>query len=146
MCWTAERVEQLKSAWTTGLSAAQIAAQLGDVSRNAVIGKLHRLGLKRAHLTRTHRSVSPRQRPPHRLLPQSPFVPARVCEPRLRLPSHLPELAPPPERVRLLILSATRCRSPEGDPKRVDFHFCGRSARPRCPYCPHHAARAIHAR
>lgn len=45
MNWTDERVEKLKKLWAEGLSASQIAAQLGGVSRNAVIGKVHRLNL-----------------------------------------------------------------------------------------------------
>lgn len=45
MNWTDERVEKLKKLWSEGLSASQIAAQLGGVSRNAVIGKVHRLSL-----------------------------------------------------------------------------------------------------
>ena len=45
MNWTDERVEKLKKLWSEGLSASQIAAQLGGVSRNAVIGKVHRLNL-----------------------------------------------------------------------------------------------------
>ena len=45
MNWTDERVELLKKLWNEGLSASQIAAQLGGVSRNAVIGKVHRLKL-----------------------------------------------------------------------------------------------------
>ena len=44
MTWTEERVEQLKALWTEGLSASQIARVLGGVTRNAVIGKVHRLG------------------------------------------------------------------------------------------------------
>ena len=43
--WTDERVELLKKLWIDGLSASQIAAELGNVTRNAVIGKVHRLGL-----------------------------------------------------------------------------------------------------
>ena len=45
MSWTDERVELLRKLWTEGHSASQIAAQLGGVTRNAVIGKVHRLGL-----------------------------------------------------------------------------------------------------
>ena len=45
MSWTDERVELLKKLWADGLSASQIAAELGCVTRNAVIGKVHRLGL-----------------------------------------------------------------------------------------------------
>ena len=45
MAWTDERVELLKKLWAEGLSASQIAGRLGSVTRNAVIGKVHRLGL-----------------------------------------------------------------------------------------------------
>jgi len=45
LTWTDDRVEQLKKLWESGLSASQIAAELGNVTRNAVIGKVHRLGL-----------------------------------------------------------------------------------------------------
>ena len=46
MSWTDERIERLKSMWTEGATASQIAEDLGGVSRNAVIGKAHRLGLE----------------------------------------------------------------------------------------------------
>ncbi|MEA3538998.1 MAG: GcrA family cell cycle regulator, partial [Pseudomonadota bacterium] len=46
MSWTDERIETLRSLWEKGLTASQIADKLGNVSRNAVIGKAHRLGLK----------------------------------------------------------------------------------------------------
>lgn len=46
MSWTDERIDQLKTMWEKGLTASQIAEELGGVSRNAVIGKAHRLGLK----------------------------------------------------------------------------------------------------
>ena len=46
MSWTDERIEQLRTMWEKGLTASQIAEELGGVSRNAVIGKAHRLGLK----------------------------------------------------------------------------------------------------
>jgi GcrA cell cycle regulator len=60
MGWTDERVDQLKSLWTEGLSASQIARVLGGVTRNAVIGKVHRLGLAgRAMPTRTDRPRVP---------------------------------------------------------------------------------------
>ena len=45
MSWTDERVETLKKMWAEGQSASQIAKELGGVTRNAVIGKVHRLGL-----------------------------------------------------------------------------------------------------
>ena len=46
MSWTDERIDRLKTMWEKGLTASQIADELGGVSRNAVIGKAHRLGLK----------------------------------------------------------------------------------------------------
>ena len=46
MAWTDERIDQLKSMWEKGMTASQIAEELGGVSRNAVIGKAHRLGLQ----------------------------------------------------------------------------------------------------
>ncbi|KFG89574.1 GcrA cell cycle regulator [Sphingobium herbicidovorans NBRC 16415] len=46
MSWTDERIDQLKAMWEKGLTASQIAEELGGVSRNAVIGKAHRLGLQ----------------------------------------------------------------------------------------------------
>ena len=72
MGWTDERVELLKKLWAEGLSASQIAGRLGGVTRNAVIGKVHRLGLsgratssrsssprpRRTHVTRQHRASS----------------------------------------------------------------------------------------
>ena len=45
MAWTQERIEKLKALWEEGLTASRIAAELGEVTRNAVIGKAHRLGL-----------------------------------------------------------------------------------------------------
>ncbi len=56
--WTDERVELLKKLWQDGLSASQIAAELGNVTRNAVIGKVHRLGLS----GRAKTSAAPVQR------------------------------------------------------------------------------------
>ena len=62
MTWTDERVEQLKKLWSDGLSASQIAAELGGITRNAVIGKVHRLGL--SGRTKAPSSSTPRPRKP----------------------------------------------------------------------------------
>lgn len=70
MNWTDERVELLKKLWSEGLSASQIAAQLGGVSRNAVIGKVHRLKLSGRGKTTT---AAPRSKKP---------APAPVAAPR----------------------------------------------------------------
>src|ERR1700724_3658947 len=60
MSWTDERVEMLKKLWADGLSASQIAAELGGITRNAVIGKVHRLGL--SGRAQTPSSAAPRPR------------------------------------------------------------------------------------
>ena len=62
MTWTDERVEQLKKLWSDGLSASQIAAELGGITRNAVIGKVHRLGL--SGRTKAPSTAAPRPRKP----------------------------------------------------------------------------------
>src|SRR5690606_16813645 len=65
MNWTDERVEKLKKLWSEGLSASQIAAQLGGVSRNAVIGKVHRLNLPgRAKAGGTQAAARPKRPAP----------------------------------------------------------------------------------
>ncbi len=75
MSWTDERIEQLKTLWMNGMTASQIADELGGVSRNAVIGKAHRLGL---------------QSRPSPVKPNDP-VPAA---PAGRAPAPAPEAAP----------------------------------------------------
>src|SRR5205823_4171976 len=60
MTWTDERVEHLKKLWADGLSASQIAAELGGITRNAVIGKVHRLGL--SGRAKSPSSAAPRPR------------------------------------------------------------------------------------
>src|SRR3954463_9470821 len=77
MSWTDERVELLKKLWTDGLSASQIAAELGGITRNAVIGKVHRLGL--AGRAKSPSSATPRPRKPRA---HSPML--RVSRPAMR--------------------------------------------------------------
>src|SRR4030081_2846895 len=65
MNWTDERVETLKKLWADGLSASQIAAELGGITRNAVIGKVHRLGLSGRAKSPSSSAPRPRKaRPP----------------------------------------------------------------------------------
>ena len=76
MGWTEERVEILKKLWADGLSASQIAGRLGGITRNAVIGKVHRLGLAGRATTSRMRAPRIRQRVPH--APMRPTPAARV--------------------------------------------------------------------
>ena len=77
MSWTDERVEMLKKLWADGLSASQIAAELGGITRNAVIGKVHRLGL-------SGRAKSPSSAAPRPRKPRTHTHMLRVSRPSMR--------------------------------------------------------------
>src|SRR5215475_6768251 len=75
MGWTDERVELLKKLWQDGLSASQIAKQLGGVTRNAVIGKVHRLGLA-GRATPSRPAKRPMRMAPRQVRPHNPAASA----------------------------------------------------------------------
>jgi GcrA cell cycle regulator len=146
MSWTDERVELLKKLWQDGLSASQIAAQLGGVTRNAVIGKVHRLGL--SGRAKSPSSGSPRPRKPRapgsglRLRPAYRGNAALLLDYDLEAEPDLDPLAnvvPMGPRVSILELTETTCRWPIGDPGAQDFAYCGSQTRASLPYCPYHA-------
>jgi GcrA cell cycle regulator len=170
MEWTEQRIEMLRKLWGQGQTASQIATLLGGVTRNAVIGKAHRLGLtgrpspiKRegteAAAPRRKPAAQRRQQPavaampaPRHAIPQAPVATAPV-EPRYSAPA--PELAEtrPEPVVQPKAPSAPRvaaqagsksCSWPVGDPKQPGFHFCGDAAEPGRPYCAHHCGIAYH--
>jgi GcrA cell cycle regulator len=152
MTWTNDRITTLNELWSAGFSASQIAQRLGGVTRNAVIGKVHRLGLAGRATTSRHRRSSPRRASVPRVGRGIARRPARSA---FRIRSHraptkpkiraLPELGPaPPSPVTVQTLTGLTCRWPEGDPKAADFHFCGRrKTRGEGPYCDHHLAIAF---
>jgi GcrA cell cycle regulator len=152
MSWNDERVELLKRLWSEGLSASQIAGRLGSVTRNAVIGKVHRLGLSGRATTSRMKSHRPRPRATavkrlakprfsavgtsalHRIYQadSEPYVP--VAE----------ELdIPVAERKSIQTLLENHCRWPIGDPQEADFHFCGKDKVTGLPYCEFHSRRAF---
>src|SRR5262249_12510974 len=143
MGWTDERVELLKKLWADGLSASQIAAELGGITRNAVIGKVHRLGL--SGRAKSPSSASPR---PRKARPSGHMM--RVPRPSMRGNTALAyeyELEPEPElieipveqRKTLLQLTEKTCRWPVGDPGSAEFFFCGGDAVTDMPYCSYHS-------
>lgn len=155
MAWTDERVELLKRLWSEGLSASQIAGRLGGVTRNAVIGKVHRLGLSgRATTSRikSHRprprlaNAAKRQARPSNRFPASgnPTVRALYTPDSEPFTPSVEELViPMNERKTIQTLTGSCCRWPIGDPQLAEFHFCGRDKVPGLPYCEHHARRAF---
>jgi GcrA cell cycle regulator len=146
MGWTDERVDCLRKLWLDGISASQIAKQLGGVTRNAVIGKVHRLGLSgRATPSQPARPVFKAQRPA-RLVSAAPAMPRRVAP----APQPAPVAAIPAEPARpalieqrgsatVLTLGAHMCKWPIGDPSSEEFTFCGKRAGDEGPYCVEHA-------
>ncbi len=121
MSWTDERIEQLRTMWEKGLTASQIAEELGGVSRNAVIGKAHRLGLKArpSPVKAVEATKTPKAAPvPRAATPApAPAAPPRAAAPvRTAAPAPRPQPTAAPAAV---INSANPAVPPRGDSPRV---------------------------
>ena len=149
MSWTDERVETLKKLWNDGLSASQIAAELGGVTRNAVIGKVHRLGLSgRAKPARSNAPKARTSRQPGIVHRKTRVVTATRGNTAIKaelqpevasIPAPVIELPPVSRRLSISNLTERTCRWPIGDPSSEDFHFCGCDSEPGSPYCSYHS-------
>ena len=142
MGWTDERVVVLKKLWLDGLSASQIAKQLGGVTRNAVIGKVHRLGLSgRATPSQPARPVA--YKPPPRQRPAVPPAPAPVMAIARRNEPQPPQIVrfrdEAPGSATVLTLGNRMCKWPIGDPSSDGFTFCGSGCQGEGPYCDAHS-------
>jgi GcrA cell cycle regulator len=152
MSWTDERVEQLRKMWLDGLSASQIANELAHgITRNAVIGKVHRLGLSGRVKSPAPAPARPRAKsqPEHaQHTPSAPIAHGNlaVAVEALSVPAPAPRPAaeevvvPISERVGIMDLRESMCRWPLGDPASPEFRYCG--ARMQIglgPYCAYHA-------
>ena len=147
MSWTDERVETLKKLWQEGHSASQIAKTLGGVTRNAVIGKVHRLGLSgRAAPSQPTRPLYKPARPSRPASSHERVVNDRPSTPRRSEPAARPVISNPvtpyvetPGTATVLTLGSKMCKWPIGDPSSDAFSFCGRVASDGAPYCVEHA-------
>lgn len=157
MNWTDERVELLRKLWAEGLSASQIAAQLGGVSRNAVIGKVHRLklsgrGRTTAAAPKTKKPVAatpgapkPAQQRPQRPTPATSGANALQADyqaapaPRMMVRVFENASMPASRKLALTDLNERTCKWPNGDPLAEDFSFCGNEAGEAGPYCGYHS-------
>ena len=154
MNWTDERVELLKKLWSEGLSASQIAAQLGGVSRNAVIGKVHRLKLSargrassaqpRAKKTASANGTKQATRPTRTVTATigatalaAEFETEVVARQVLRPAEDV--VIPISRKLKLTELTERTCKWPNGDPLSEDFNFCGNEAGESGPYCGYHS-------
>ncbi len=145
--WTPERVDQLRACVVNGLTCSQIAAEIG-VTRNAIIGKIHRLGLKPLRPPgASARTCPPRGRSPgfssrrkllRLMFAESPSVAAEQAGEAAPIEST--------QRCSLLELAAGQCRwpvdDPLGDSGGADFVFCGNAAVAGFSYCAGHARMA----
>lgn len=149
MSWTEERVALLKQLWGEGKTAAEIAKSLGNITRNAVIGKAHRLklsgrasplpanGSERVTLSTprpTNRAPRPSNTNAERALPIASPIIAPVFEPYVE-----------GKGIKLVELKESTCRWPLGDPKDENFRFCGCKTVEGLPYCDHHVRIAYQA-
>ncbi|MBC6408187.1 MAG: GcrA cell cycle regulator [Rhodobacteraceae bacterium] len=166
MSWTDERVELLKKMWSEGQSASQIAKELGGVTRNAVIGKVHRLGLS----NRTSETPAAKPEPKAQPAPKPVPEPEPASEAEVRpipqrkqiIPAGQP-LPPQPsandispealaqvneiekkaKRLTLMELTERTCKWPVGDPATDDFWFCGLPVQAGKHYCEAHVGVAF---
>ncbi len=164
--WTPERKELCLELFALGLSASAIADRLGGVTRNSVLGMVHRereAATKRGDKSAatalrrtgnlTHLGGTKRQRKA-RIYKKQPLKPrfANIGNPALRqlylgdaepyTPLAEELVIPVNERKTIETLTDSCCRWPIGDPQKKDFHFCGRTKIAGLPYCDFHARRA----
>ncbi len=150
MAWTDERIAQLKSGWEGGMTASQIAEALGEgVTRNAVIGKAHRLGLE-------SRPSPVKDGGESVVAANAPAAAAPVSPPAAATPVAAPVMARPAPvkkpvrsgktaKTSLLDLNEKICKWPIGHPGDHDFHFCGQPSQAGFPYCTEHCLLAYQA-
>ncbi len=161
MSWTDERIELLRKLWLDGLSASRIAAELADgVTRNAVIGKVHRLGLSgRVKAVAAAAAAPARARelglpvsartpivPPQRAaaLPMRGNVALAMQSMAMPLAKRTSgDVVPLNEHVTIMDLRESMCRWPVGDPTSSEFRYCGgKASAGDGPYCVFHSRMA----
>ena len=144
MSWTEERVARLTKLWADGLSASQVAAELGGVTRNAVIGKVHRLGMS-GRVKQSSKASSNAKRPARKggyiRVNRASLKSTRAngaSAAAAQTPAREDVVAPKPKRLKLIQLTESTCKWPLGDPQEEDFCFCGHSIKTDTPYCEYH--------
>jgi len=133
--WTPDRIKILIAHWEEGLPTSEIGRRLG-VTKNSVVGKVHRLGLKK-------RQSPIRQSAAGTAQPKKAKAKAKVATPKTETVAQAPKVKRPTgEVIRLEELTGSMCCWPEGEPGTQDFYFCGEPSVPEKPYCAEHCARA----
>ena len=131
MSWTEEKVNKLKELWGKGNTASQIAEIIGGVSRNAVIGKAHRLNLSSKIFKKTKINYTKQKSFDDKGLQRK----SRKSKFRSLL---LDKNFEPAKNLSLEELTENTCKYGESDPDKSDFSFCGRKTVDKFSYCPLH--------
>lgn len=155
MDWNDETIAELRRMWSEGMSASQVARQLGGgLTRNAVIGKVHRLGLSGREAPSRPRSLGgrpPGSKTQNRAATATAAAPAALAMAVAAAPAKAAPIivVAPPARpaeicedkasATILTLGEHACRWPIGDPDQGDFGFCGARRLGRGPYCEGHS-------
>ena len=138
MSWTPEKEEKLKKLWKKGHTASQISSMLGDTTRNAVIGKAHRLNLEaRAISTKLKSRVNTENN-------VKPEIKTQKLGRKARFKALLLDKSFEQENPKKLEeLTNETCRWPIGHPYEETFYFCGRKPMEKFPYCKLHVLYAF---
>ena len=138
MSWNQEKEKKLRELWKKGHSASQIASMLGDTTRNAVIGKAHRLNLEARNTSR--RSETKTNKPKNNNPEIKPQKIGRKAKFKaLLLDKNFEEENP----TKFEDLNDEKCRWPIGHPNEEKFYFCGRKPMEKFPYCKLHVLYAF---
>ena len=132
MSWTEEKVEKLKELWGKGNTASQIAELIGEVSRNAVIGKAHRLNLSAK--VKNRKLIYNTQVNENRLKNTSQKLSRRNKFRSLLVDKNFEQA----KNLNLEELTENTCKYMEGHPNEKDASFCGRKTIEKFSYCPLH--------
>ena len=171
MSWTTERVDQLKKLWAEGQSASQIAKELGGVTRNAVIGKVHRLGLSNRTASTNKNDAKPKadiksgtdtqnklsstkfeadfksiaQQAKRQIIPAGQPLPPQPSANEIspEALAKVSEIEKKAKKINLMDLTERTCKWPVGDPATPEFWFCGLPTQTGKPYCEAHVGVAF---
>ena len=138
MSWTEQKVQKLKELWTNGHTASEIAGMLGETTRNAVIGKAHRLNLEERAPSKSRQNSDKKQ-----INSSQPKLKGSASR-KSKFNSILLDKNFEPEKpTSLENLTDKTCKWPSGHPDEENFYFCGRKPVDAFPYCKLHVLYAF---